>query len=169
MPLLRAAVFGFVGKGKPIDRSVRRDEAMTTETNDTLGADDPNIEAALNMSRAVRRLHRCDDMLVEAAAKADSGDPTAAEELAKAARQAELARWYTEGAELWIKREKPWKDLGEVRRCIKHVESVARDALEAIGKCRSGDAARLAKEASGVITETTTHLAFLMDELPVKP
>lgn len=43
------------------------------------------------------------------------------------------------------------------------------DALEAIGKCRSGDAARLAKEASGVITETTTHLAFLMDELPVKP
>ena len=108
-------------------------------------------------------------MLVEAAAKADSGDPTAAEELAKAARQAELARWYTEGAELWIKREQPWKDLGEVRRCIKHVESVARDALEAIGKCRSGDAARLAKEASGVITETATHLAFLMDELPVKP
>lgn len=142
---------------------------MTTETNDTPEADDPNIEAALNMSRAVRRLYRCDGMLVEAAAKADSGDPTAAEALAKAGRQAEIARWYVEAAELWFKREQPWKDLGRVCRNIENVESAAREALAAIGKCRGGDAALLAKDASGWITETTTSLAFLMDELPVMP
>ena len=126
-------------------------EADDAPEADAPEADDADVEAVHALAEASRRLSRCRDMLVDAAADADSGEGDAArdadEAFARAAREAESARRGVEDVEAGIGNEVAREDLREACWRIGRVESAAREAGEAAGNGRGGLAARLAGDA----------------------
>lgn len=114
---------------------------------DAPDAVDPNMEAVSALADASKHLYKCRDMLVKAASGAAVGADDADEAFARAAHEAESARWGVEDVMPGVECEAAREDLREACWRIGRVESAARDAGDAAGKVSGGLAARMAGDA----------------------